>query len=350
VCWPLECSNRQIDVAIGEVEVDCGGQCKPCDMQDTCLDTMQNAGETGLDCGGETTCPRCPNDQGCGSNSDCESGYCDVATLKCQTDPCSTDPTECNGGAGGAPNGTGGTAGGTPPLTGGTGDGGSEGGDGGAPEGGSGAVSEGGTSPQGGTGGTTGGGGTGGSTGGAQTPLTTCATGCARLRVPLAAATDWANYVITLRGTADFSAAVVTARVYVEQGTGGEVRLYVQHSGSPDFSQLVQIPGVPLTDILGWRNVVFDVGAQSTSFTKNNVGRVGVQVIGASGTSFTDPTIVAVDSVTLTGVGPVPIVFQFDTQGSIQTTPASTGPADIMFLNDGDNVVDGSTLGWIPRP
>ena len=205
--------------------------------------------------------------------------------------------------------------------------------------------------PQGGSGGTSGGGSggtTGGSTGGTVPtgPLARCETGCARLRVPLAAADNRANFMIRLPNAVDFSMAKITYRVYVEAGTGGEVKGYVQHSGDPDFVQLFQAPGVRIDGIVGWQNITFDVGAHpSTTFTKNNVARVGIQIIGGTSTSFTNPTVVSIDSVTVTGVSAGP--WNFDSSGTIQTNADHTGPTNIMLLNSADNPVSGSSISWL---
>ena len=53
----------------------------------TCDDGIQNGGETGVDCGGPTSCPRCAPGGGCASGSDCASGVCSGGI--CQTPSCS---------------------------------------------------------------------------------------------------------------------------------------------------------------------------------------------------------------------------------------------------------------------
>jgi hypothetical protein len=42
----------------------------------SCSDGVQNGGETDVDCGGATTCPRCGTGDSCGAGSDCQSGVC----------------------------------------------------------------------------------------------------------------------------------------------------------------------------------------------------------------------------------------------------------------------------------
>jgi hypothetical protein len=75
ICRPQHCGNAQLDPL--EEAIDCGGVCPPCKPVDPCTDGSPNEGETGTDCGGETACMRCPNDEGCVMASDCLSGYCD---------------------------------------------------------------------------------------------------------------------------------------------------------------------------------------------------------------------------------------------------------------------------------
>ncbi|HET9956179.1 MAG TPA: carbohydrate binding domain-containing protein [Polyangiaceae bacterium] len=43
---------------------------------DPCSDLRRNAGETDVDCGGDTDCPRCEVDARCKSNSDCDTDLC----------------------------------------------------------------------------------------------------------------------------------------------------------------------------------------------------------------------------------------------------------------------------------
>jgi hypothetical protein len=45
-----------------------------------CNDSVKNGGESDIDCGGTTSCPRCPNGKGCAAASDCSSTYCGTGT------------------------------------------------------------------------------------------------------------------------------------------------------------------------------------------------------------------------------------------------------------------------------
>lgn len=52
----------------------------------SCSNDVQDASETGVDCGG--ACPACVSGGGCGSNRDCQSGYCN-AFFECEEASCS---------------------------------------------------------------------------------------------------------------------------------------------------------------------------------------------------------------------------------------------------------------------
>jgi hypothetical protein len=96
-CVNAHCVNKQLDQALGETAIDCGGPCRPCDsgsackvnadcqhavcksnlcQPPTCSDAARNGDETGVDCGGPPSCSRCPPGQGCKLGSDCESSVC----------------------------------------------------------------------------------------------------------------------------------------------------------------------------------------------------------------------------------------------------------------------------------
>ncbi|MDI1446697.1 hypothetical protein [Polyangium sp. 6x1] len=94
VCVGINCSNGIKNP--GEGDVDCGGNCLPCEdgktctngsqcksgvctggmcAAPTCTDTVKNGNETGYDCGG-ADCPPCATDEGCQLPTDCQSGVC----------------------------------------------------------------------------------------------------------------------------------------------------------------------------------------------------------------------------------------------------------------------------------
>jgi hypothetical protein len=366
-CIAEQCSTADCADTVkqeNEEGVDCGGVCpKPCDQQAACADERKNGLETDIDCGG-SLCARCALTKGCLRDSDCESDHClDSQCAEACTGPCG-GPEGGAGGAGGSGNSVGGEAG--EGNSGAPGQGGrvSTGGTGGRANGGGGGTLQMGGGGSGGTlggsggasGGTTGGVATGGAatggaaTGGAATggagPLSSC-TGCARLSVPLTSASQKANYVIFLPNVANFSNARLTYRIYREAGSGGQIKGYVQHGGSPDFLQLFESTALPLTSGTGWTEFTWDIAAENTGFDKTQVGRVGIQIIGTGATSWTNPTVVSVDSITASGVSVGP--WNFDSPSTISSSATTTAGANIMFKNAGDSPVANATISWFGR-
>ena len=93
-CVGINCANGIKNP--GEGDIDCGGNCLPCDDGKTCtngsqcksgvctggmcavpscMDAVKNGKETGFDCGGGE-CPPCPTDDSCLLPTDCQSGVC----------------------------------------------------------------------------------------------------------------------------------------------------------------------------------------------------------------------------------------------------------------------------------
>ncbi|CAF4133710.1 unnamed protein product, partial [Adineta steineri] len=91
-----------------ETDIDCGGSCFKCAVgqnctltkdcnnvlctndicaNSTCTDGIQNQDETDVDCGGSTCTKRCSLTQGCLSNTDCTTDYCDTTAKKCRVVP-----------------------------------------------------------------------------------------------------------------------------------------------------------------------------------------------------------------------------------------------------------------------
>ncbi|MBI5392471.1 hypothetical protein HZA96_01255 [Candidatus Woesearchaeota archaeon] len=63
---PDHCKNNLFDATVEE-KIDCGKECPAC-TQPSCVDNLQNQGETGIDCGGP--CPLCSEKQDCSYDSD----------------------------------------------------------------------------------------------------------------------------------------------------------------------------------------------------------------------------------------------------------------------------------------
>lgn len=350
VCSTEACGNGLRDPA--EDGVDCGGSCpRPCDAADKCSNGDVTEAETDVDCGGGI-CARCADDLRCLLDADCTSGRCLdlVCTPACPDGGCGEGGGDGAGGAGtggtggvtgGAGSGGAGTSGGGASATAGMSQGGA--GLGGMAGGGTGGMA--GTAQAGAGAGGTSGTESGGSGGGSSeiAPEPTCPS-CARLEVPLVAASDKANFVISLGSAQDFSSSVIRYLVYRQAGSGGQIKGYVQHSGSPDFAQLFQSPGIELATLDGWQTLTWDVGAQTGNYDKTIVARVGLQIVAAGSTSFTNPTVLYLDRVEVSGSATG--VWRFEAPDSISTTSMTSAPAGILFCNSGDSPVAGSRVSW----
>jgi hypothetical protein len=239
-------------------------------------------------------------------------------------------------GVGGSGGGSGDNAGGTGGAGGGTSSGGTAGGDsaGNGGRAGAGAPSEAGSA---GVAGSAGAGGAGGEV----------CSGCARLSVPLTSASDQAHFLMTLPANTDFTSAVVTFRVLCKAGSGGQLRGYVQHGGSPDFD--FQVVGVTeLADLGDWTSVSYELSTV-TGFDKTVVRRVGLEVIGAGSSTWLNPTIVYLDSIDIENTVLDPSSFNFDDAASITVTPSTAGPPDQrLWMNNATNDSNvEATLSWL---
>lgn len=218
-------------------------------------------------------------------------------------------------------------------MTGGSGGAGNVGGSGGGSVGGAGAGN--------------GGAGSGGGGAGAGGSGEVCS-GCARLSVPLAANTDKAHFTIGLPTATDFRTATIAFRVARYAGTGGWFKGYIQE-GSPNYlyqdsveTQIASI-GTSLTTI------TWDVATAGTTADKSIISRIGIEISGAGATSWTNPTVIYVDSITVTGTTLTTPSFPFATSSTVYTTPTSSGPNDLIWLNNysGDTNVTGAAVSWL---
>jgi hypothetical protein len=222
---------------------------------------------------------------------------------------------------------------------------GSDGTSGHSGSGGAGAGVGGGTSGSGGdsagTGGT-GAGGTGGSGSGE-----TCS-GCARLEVPLAASGNRAHFTLLLPSDTDMSAATITFRVANVAGTGGNFRGYIQE-GAPDY--VFQTGNATTIASIGtsMQDIVWSVASAGTAADKTKIRRIGIEISAGSDSSWTNPTVLYVDRITVTGSSPSLASYPFDTDDSVYTTPTGQGPTGDMYLNDdaGDTTVTGAAISWV---
>jgi hypothetical protein len=168
--------------------------------------------------------------------------------------------------------------------------------------------------------------------------------GCARLSVPLATMTDRSHFVLYVPADVDVSAATLVMRVMVHSGTGGQIQLYAQHGGTPDFN-LIYNGGRNLDTLGSWTDITWDLGASTPTFDHTTIRRFGIEVLGGTSTSFTDPTVVYVDSITITGASPAVPVFDF---ADASTVSSGASPTDyVLWLALDDPLVPYSTLSWL---
>ncbi len=83
VCRVAACAENYLDCD-GQYSngCECNGWCsgRSC-IEPTCSDGVKDGRETDTDCGGNTTCPRCQQDQRCRYDSDCQTSYCNGANV-----------------------------------------------------------------------------------------------------------------------------------------------------------------------------------------------------------------------------------------------------------------------------
>lgn len=244
-----------------------------------------------------------------------------------------------SGEGGSSTGGSGGTAG----SSGAAGQGGAVGGSGGS--GNAGGVAGGGAAGAGTGGAATGGVGSGG--GGSGGGGEVCS-GCARLSVPLAATGDKAHFTIALPAATDFRTATIAFRVARYAGSGGWFKGYIQE-GSPNYlyqdSVETQISSIGTT----MQTITFDVATAGTAADKTIISRIGIEISGAGASSWTNPTVIYVDSIVVTGTTLTMSSFTFDTASTVSTTPTSSGPTNVIWLNNysGDTNVTGAAVGWL---
>ena len=190
--------------------------------------------------------------------------------------------------------------------------------------------------------------GSGGATAGAGGANQT-AKGCAKLTIPLDDAADKAHIVITLTSPTDLSGATISTRLYVQAGAGGTIFNYVQDSGTYHFLGVPTAQRQKLSGLSGWSIVTWNVGAEdpgSTNIVKTSIKNIGIEVNALPSTSWLNPTIIYIDSIT---VGSTTLSFTFDASSSVYPTPTNANVAgQALWLNSGatDTTAVGATVSW----
>jgi len=197
-----------------------------------------------------------------------------------------------------------------------------------------------------GGGGTSGAGGSAAGAGGSGGSVLT-ANGCAFLSVPLTAAGNQARFDISLTSSTNFSAATISMRVYVKAGVGGVISNYVQDTA---FNVLHNSTVTPLKTVSGWQTLTWNIGAQgpgSSGIALTGVSRIGIEINASPDTSWSNPTLVYVDSITVSSPA---LSFSFDTSGTVTSTSSFLDVAgQVLWLNSNkvDTSATGVTLGWL---
>jgi hypothetical protein len=185
--------------------------------------------------------------------------------------------------------------------------------------------------------------------GGAGTGGVTEMDGCARLSVPLDGSSDKAHFTISLTSAADLSAAgtAITMNVYVQSGSGGVIFAYAQDS---DYNFLGPATRPLLADQDGWVTLRWNVAAEPNvnSIDKSDVSRIGIEINAAPSSSWSDPTIVFVNSISINTPS---LSFPFNTTGTVSTSTSQTSDpnSQVLWINadSSDTTASGTALSWV---
>ena len=118
--------------------------------------------------------------------------------------------------------------------------------------------------------------------------------------------------------------------------------------GDPsDFAELA-LGARDLAELSGWVDLTFDL-APVTGYDKTIVRRLGIEIVGTGASSWTNPTVVYVDSVSIANTMLNPSVFAFDTANTVAPTPRMSNFGDQrMWLNSrADDTNVAASLSWL---
>jgi hypothetical protein len=172
--------------------------------------------------------------------------------------------------------------------------------------------------------------------------------GCARLSVPLSADSDHARFVLSIPPDSNLTGATVRFRIAKAKGTGSKLRAFVQE-GRPDF-HLQFSSALSLASLsTSMSTFTFNIENSITSADLTSIDRVGIEILGEGSSSFTNPTVIYVGRISVSGQSVTDQAWTFDTAASVFTTPTANGPAGTMWLNNyqADTNVSGATIGWL---
>jgi hypothetical protein len=94
--------------------------------------------------------------------------------------------------------------------------------------------------------------------------------------------------------------------------------------------------------------VVWNIADTAGSADTTAIERLGIEITGTGGSSFTNPTVLYVDRVDVTRPSGYHS-WGFDTSSSVYTTPTSSGPQGCVWLNSysADTNVSGASISWL---
>ncbi|WP_437624858.1 hypothetical protein [Sorangium sp. So ce1151] len=140
-----------------------------------------------------------------------------------------------------------------------------------------------------------------GTGGGTVDPGEQCS-GCARLSVPLTGRGQATQFFIGFDQAIDLTGATVTFRVKAHAGASGGLQPYVQN-GDELFYAYIGYTWNPVADLGEWTELTIDVdaaAAASAGFNRTLVEMIGLQVTAGDTGPWTNPTVIYVDSITVT--------------------------------------------------
>ena len=168
--------------------------------------------------------------------------------------------------------------------------------------------------------------GAGGSTGGG-------CPGCARLSAPLTASNQFGEAIIDFSAAPfDGTNATLSARVCVLSGSGGAVELVVASGTTPDVAGTGVVLASTASCAMGFTNITFALSSPGQGmFNPAAINAIAVAVVATDPGPWANPTIIQIDSISVSNnvVGP----FNFDAStdpliatGSVMSSLSWIGP------------------------
>ena len=148
--------------------------------------------------------------------------------------------------------------------------------------------------------------------------------------------------------TAEGQGTTISLRIYVQAGSGGRIFAYAQDSS---FNFLGPANKPLLASQSGWVTLTWDVAAEPTvspAITKTDVKRIGIEIQAAPSSSWSNPTVVFVDSIS---VNTPNLSFPFGSSSTVSTATNVTSDqsGQVLWINNGssDTTATGTALTWV---